>query len=58
MLNNIDQVFGLFVKKLESILFFKLGAFPIIIIVLLLGAFIFTIYFKFININNFQIFLI
>ena len=53
MLTKIDEIFGLFVEYLYFVLFFKLGSFPIIIIVLLLGALIFTIYFKFINIRAF-----
>ena len=54
MLDRIDQIFGFFVGKLASVLFYKIGAFPIIIITLLLGAFIFTVYFKFINIRGFR----
>ena len=53
MLTNIDELFGIFVAKLESILFYKIGLFPIIIIVLLFGAITFTFYFKFINVRGF-----
>ena len=54
MLESIDNIFGIFVGFLYSILFFKIGPFPIIILVLLFGATTFTIYFNFINIRGFQ----
>ena len=54
MLESIDNIFGIFVGFLYSILFFKIGPFPIIILVLLFGAITFTIYFNFINIRGFQ----
>ena len=53
MLTNVDKLFGIFVAKLELILFYKIGSFPIIIIVLLFGAITFTFYFKFINVRAF-----
>tara|TARA_B110000263_G_C15284950_1_gene500269 strand:- start:137 stop:1564 length:1428 start_codon:yes stop_codon:yes gene_type:complete len=53
MLDNIDKFFGVFVTQLDSILFYKIGSFPIIIIVLLFGAITFTFYFKFINVRAF-----
>ena len=53
MLNRIDELFGFFVKQLGTILFYKIGGFPIVVIVLLLGGLTFTIYFKFINIRGF-----
>ena len=54
MLESIDNIFGIFVGYLYYILFFKIGPFPIIILVLLFGAITFTIYFNFINIRGFQ----
>ena len=52
MLESIDNIFGIFVGYLYYILFFKIGPFPIIILVLLFGAITFTIYFNFINIRS------
>ncbi len=54
MLNRIDELFGFFVKQLGTILFYKIGGFPIVVIVLLVGGLTFTIYFKFINIRGFR----
>ena len=54
MLESIDNIFGIFVGFLYSILFFKIGPFPIIILVLLFGAITFTFYFKFINVRGFK----
>ena len=52
MLEKIDSFFGVFVKYLEATLFYDIQGFPIIIIVLLIGSFTFTIYFKFINLTT------
>jgi len=54
LLKSIDSFFGIFVKVLESILFYSIAGFPIIIIILLLGALIFTFYFRFINLRGFR----
>ena len=54
MLNQINEFFGIFVEFLAPILFFQINGFPLIVLVLLIGGFIFTIYFKFINIRGFK----
>ena len=54
MLEKIDSFFGIFVGYLEATLFYDIQGFPIIIIVLLIGSFTFTIYFKFINLKAFR----
>ncbi len=54
MLVKIDNFFEIFVNFLESILFYSIGGFPIIIITLLFGGITFTLYFKFINIRGFR----
>jgi AGCS family alanine or glycine:cation symporter len=59
-LESVDYVFGLFVGVLYPILFFDISfgylsaPLPLIVITLLLGALIFTFYFKFINIRGFK----
>ena len=52
-LEKIDSMFGFLVEHMASVLFKDILGFPLIVIVLLLGAFIFTIYFKFINVRGF-----
>ena len=54
MLNQINDFFGIFVGFLEPILFMQLNGFPLIVLVLLSGALIFTLYFKFINVRGFM----
>ena len=54
MLNQINDFFGIFVGFLEPILFMQVNSFPLIVLVLLLGALIFTLYFRFINVRGFM----
>ena len=61
MLEQIDKSFGYIVSFLESILFSKpmdviegIFSFPFIVLILLVGSIIFTLYFKFINIRGFK----
>ena len=54
ILGTIDNAFGFLVEHLASVLFFTIYGFPLIVIVLLFGAFVFTIYFKFINVRGFS----
>ena len=60
MLNQVNEFFGIFVSYLYPILFFDItfgfltSKIPLIVIVLLLGALIFTFYFNFINIRGFS----
>ncbi len=53
ILGKIDNAFGFLVEHLASVLFFKIYGFPLIVLILLFGAFVFTIYFKFINVRGF-----
>jgi len=53
-LENIDSFFGGFVNFLSPILFYSINGFPLIVLVLLIGSFTFTFYFKFINIRGFS----
>ena len=53
-LDQINNFFGIFVGFLYPILFFKIGGFPLIVLVLLIGGLTFTVYFKFINIRGFR----
>ena len=53
-LENIDGFFGVFVNFLAPILFYSINGFPLIVLVLLIGSFTFTFYFKFINIRGFS----
>ncbi len=53
-LEKIDGIFGGFVEYLAMVLFFKILGFPLIVLVLLIGAITFTLYFKFINIRGFK----
>ena len=54
MLEQINAIFGYLVGFLEPILFFQIGGFPLIVLVLLFGSLTFTLYFKFINIKGFR----
>ena len=54
MLNQINDFFGIFVGYLAPILFMSINGFPLIVLVLLFGALIFTFYFRFINIRGFK----
>ena len=59
-LEQINEFFGIFVGFLYPIIFFDISfgyfntAFPLIVLVLLFGALIFTFYFQFINIRGFR----
>ena len=53
MLEKIDGFFGIFVSYLAPILFMEINGFPLIVVVLLFGALIFTFYFRFINVRGF-----
>ncbi len=52
--DNINEFFGIFVSKIAPVLFMELNGFPLIVLVLLSGALIFTFYFKFINVRGFK----
>ena len=52
-LEKIDLIFGYLVELMASVLFKQVYNFPIIVIVLLSGSLIFTLYFKFINVRGF-----
>ncbi len=52
-LEKIDALFGYLVEIIASVLFKQIYGFPVIVIVLLFGAIVFTLYFKFINIRGF-----
>ena len=54
MLNQINEFFGIFVGFLAPILFMEINGFPLIVLVLLFGALIFTFYFRFINVRGFR----
>ena len=54
MLERINEFFGIFVSYLAPILFMKINGFPLIVLVLLFGALIFTFYFRFINVSGFR----
>ncbi len=49
---SLESFFSALVARLAPVLFFKIGPFPLIVLVLGLGALIFTFYFKFINIRG------
>ena len=53
ILGNIDNAFGFLVEHLASVLFYKIYGFPLIVLILLFGALVFTLYFKFINVRGF-----
>jgi len=52
-LEKVDLIFGYLVELMASVLFKQVYNFPIIVIVLLSGSLIFTLYFKFINVRGF-----
>ena len=52
--DNINQFFGIFVARIAPVLFMEFNGFPLIVLVLLSGALIFTFYFKFINVRGFK----
>ncbi len=54
MLNQINEFFGIFVGAIAPILFMQINGFPLIVLVLLSGALIFTFYFNFINVRGFR----
>ena len=54
ILNQIDSVFGTIVGYIAYVLFFPIFEFPLIVIILLIGALTFTFYFRFINIRGFM----
>ncbi|MDJ0555819.1 MAG: alanine/glycine:cation symporter family protein [Microcoleaceae cyanobacterium MO_207.B10] len=54
LINNIDRVFSSFVDIIFSILFVKIGGFPLIVLWLIIGAIFFTIRMQFINIRAFK----
>ena len=54
MLNKINDFFGIFVDFLAPILFMQINGFPLIVLVLLSGGIIFTLYFSFINVRGFK----
>ncbi|MBC8214016.1 MAG: alanine:cation symporter family protein [Candidatus Marinimicrobia bacterium] len=51
VLEYIDSAFGLLVEYLAKVLFYDILGFPLIVIVLVIGALTFTFYFRFINIR-------
>ena len=53
-LDQINEFFGIFVGYLAPILFYSINGFPLIVLVLLTGGIVFTLYFKFINIRGFS----
>ncbi len=53
-LHKIDSIFEIFVSYLVKVLFYQIFGIPLIVIVLLVGAITFTLYFKFINIRGFK----
>ena len=53
ILNQIDDSFGILVSYLAPVLFADIAGVPLIVLILLAGALIFTIYFNFIN-NKFN----
>ena len=53
MFESMNEIFGTLVGYLYPVLFYNFYGFPLITLVLLIGALIFTIYFKFINIRGF-----
>ena len=57
ILSQIDSIFGIIVGYIAEVLFYKgfpFFGFPFIVLVLLIGAVTFTLYFKFINIRGFS----
>jgi len=54
MLERINEFFGIFVGYLAPVLFMEINGFPLIVLILLFGALIFTFYFRFINVRGFR----
>jgi len=54
ILNQIDGFFGIFVSYIAKVLFYEIIGFPLIVLVLLVGAITFTFYFGFINVRGFK----
>ena len=54
ILNQIDDGFGVLVSYLEPVLFAKIAQIPLIVLILICGALIFTFYFRFINVRGFK----
>ena len=54
ILNQIDGFFGIFVSYIANVLFYEIIGFPLIVLVLLVGAITFTFYFGFINVRGFK----
>ena len=54
ILNQIDSIFGVIVSYIAEVLFYQILGFPLIVLVLLIGAITFTFYFNFINIRGFK----
>ena len=53
-LDLINNFFGVFVSYLAPILFMEIYGFPLIVLTLLAGSLVFTLYFNFINIRGFK----
>ena len=53
-LKNVDSYFEGIVNFLSMTLFYEIGGFPLLVIILILGALTFTIYFNFINVKAFR----
>tara|TARA_Y100001970_G_scaffold285946_2_gene406930 strand:- start:90 stop:1511 length:1422 start_codon:yes stop_codon:yes gene_type:complete len=54
IITQIDGVFGIFVGYIANVLFYKILGIPLIVLILLIGAITFTLYFRFINIRAFR----
>ena len=54
LLTQVDNFFGVFVAYLYPVLFADIFGIPLIVLTLMTGAVVFTIYFKFINIRGFK----
>ena len=53
-ITGIDGIFGIFVSYIAKVLFYEIFGFPLIVLVLLIGAITFTFYFRFINVRGFK----
>ena len=54
ILNQINDGFGILVSYMEPVLFAKIAQIPLIVLILISGALIFTFYFRFINVRGFK----
>ena len=54
LLQRIDGRFEIVVSYLVKVLFYQIFGFPLIVLILLVGAVSFTLYFRFINIRGFR----